>query len=331
MWELEQAAKLTKAIIEQKLDLTISDEVWRCIIKQYMENKQKLINFLDPKTGRTEITINQTNNIREVFESTINYHICRSPITDYVLNNVYKFTSKLDKSELLSGYIQKSNGESGTRITKEIAKIIIRTLKEYKCEHQCQYIPAVIGKVWEDFKCSVNTKLVISANILDLAFPSDFSSFSTCYRIDGQNYASAFEFINNKYTLIIYIYNSTTQNMPNKIWRQIIHCDLHNKALVFMPSYGKNLGWLSTKQITKVLQNLILPAENQYLKTNQSKMRLRNVVCSKTGIYTDSPVKTVYLNKIPHILLSYRTACLGCGRATIKEVACKLCLNQKYE
>lgn len=337
MWELEQAAKMTKEIIEGKIKIKINEETWNKFVNEYKDKKKKLINFLDPKTGRLEINFKRTLKVR-AFQYIWNKNIPYS-LVDYRSLGCLVTLEELESESIGQNSLIYQKYNKRGKLTRVLSSIL------HKSGLNTNIISDIISKTWEEFQNSVESKIVISSNILDLAFPSNFSSFKTCYNVDSCHYTSPLSFICNENTIIIYTY-SKVSNLPVKTWRVLVHCDQQAPGAIFMREYGyfgnskntKNIGKIHLLQtinnIISMLLNINKPQTIRYGlgKVNNSQLvyKTRNkyhtlLVTRDNSLWLDKPTKIIIQDNLPSIKLDYIMPCLKCGNRREEKLWCNKC------
>lgn len=93
--------------------------------------------------------------------------------------------------------------------------------------------------------------MVLSANIFDILASSELASWKSCHRLNGEYRVGPLQYLMDHHTMVAYTYTEQRDQfriegsgtwrpgvkLPFKLWRQLVHVDLDNRAAAFMRHY----------------------------------------------------------------------------------------------
>ncbi len=339
-FELQESLKLSETLYTNVYRRPFKN--WFSFTKSYLESKAKLIEHLNPRTGR----------LVEPLEASLSPHDARKKITPLLTGTPSMHFHVLDyveDDELAKGVLSKTSNlrnqmgyvskdlhariKPGMKLTRAFAAIF---------EHYGMTkdrASAYVGKAFESIVVhNKQCNLVVSANILDFLLSSDVSSFTSCHSLlSGGRKAGPLQYLHDGTTLIAYLYEKEADGwdvdasreqgprsfklssyglppLPYKIWRQLIHIDLKNRSVLFMRHYGATTVDDTHKRIRKIIAGVCrhLDPSLEELKWKATELspeeaaRLKPVTGSdeKSVAFADTP-RTVmcFVNDIGHVTM----------------------------
>ncbi len=257
-----------------------STKHWQVLADSYLKNKAKLIEHLDPKTGR----------LIEPLSADLSSHDAKAKVAAQLLYPPSMRWSALDyieDDELAKGVLSKDPliRKQLLHVHEDLYKAVKPGMKVTRALSAifCHYgmtkdaASAHVGKAFESIVVhNKQCQLVVSANILDYLLSSDVSSFTSCHSLfAGGRKAGPFQYLHDETTLIAYLYEKDATYwkveggpnngreidiglygypaLPYKIWRQLIHIDTGNNAVLFMRHYGATTTEDTHKAIRKIV------------------------------------------------------------------------------
>lgn len=267
---------------------------WDKVAASYREHKGKLIEALDPATGRKLIPLTLEQGDDDRILAIVNWlealyrgrndlmtHHCRITGRKPGCPICLLYSHRVDVSRSIHKGLEPGSALTlyGAKAGQKTTRVVSAVLKTGGCsEKEATALATSLGDMLAIQKPRQGW-LVVSVNPLDIIMASECSSYQSCHRLDGQYKGGTMQYLHDDFSLISYYYEKPSEwrgiEVPYKIYRRMVFIRSDKRAGFLGRTYGQAIAGIDKKQVEVLAPLVGGNAENIQMVQQEANLDVR--------------------------------------------------------